>query len=197
MLRFKPDLRGSNDCEYQDAHSLFESKNFKGAFAIYKRLAEDGDLHCQTMIGWMYHEGLGTELNLEEAEKWFKAAANLGSKEASFYCGKSALRTRKYEEALNWFSKSAAQEYGPALFWLGKMQIRGLALEKDFEKGIGYLNRAAVTGNFPARRELAILMLTGKLGPLRILQGLAMFPYSIFAALATGCREGYTHKLMG
>lgn len=190
-------MNNSESHEYNDAHQLFENKNYEDAFTIYKRLAKSGDPHCQTMIGWMYYKGLGTALDIEKAVGWFKIAAKLGSKEASFYCGKVALSTRQYEEALEWFRKSAAQEFGPALLWIGNMYIRGLAVEKDIDTGVQYLKRAARTGNFPARRELAVLMVQGKLGGTRVIAGLALFPYSIVAALISGFLEGYSHKLMG
>jgi TPR repeat protein len=121
----------------------------------------------------------------------------LGSKEGAFYCGKSAFAAGHYKEALDWFHRAAAQEYGPALLWLGLAHARGLGVNIDLERGTKYLERAAATGNFPARRELAVLMIKGKLGVPKILMGLVLFPYAVIAAIVSGISEGHSHKLMG
>jgi TPR repeat protein len=59
---------------------------------------------------------------------------------------------------------SAKGGYGPALLWLGLMHVRGLGVEPDLSRGVGYLKQSAKPGNILATRELALLMLHGRLG---------------------------------
>ncbi|MBI5909200.1 MAG: sel1 repeat family protein [Betaproteobacteria bacterium] len=182
---------------YRTAQELLNQKQFAEAFAAYEVLAKGGDARCQVQVGWMYNEGLGVEKNKEQALIWFQGAANLGSKEGAFYCGKSALACRDYESALRWFHQAGVQEYGPALLWLGLAHVRGWGTNLDLEKGVKYLERASKTGNFPARRELAILMISGKLGIAKILVGLIFFPYAVIAAVIDGLSRGHSDKLIG
>jgi uncharacterized protein len=189
-------MERSNDV-YRRAEKLFQEKNFSEAFRLYKQLAAEGDPDCQVFLGWMYYQGLGVERSVDDALRWFEGAARLGSKVAAFYCGKHALIGARYEEAFGWLHASAAQDYGPSLLWLGLAHIRGLGVRADCKRGVGYLQRAAATGNFPARRELAVLMIRGRLGIAKIPLGLLLFPYAILSALVTGVWTGMSDKLMG
>jgi uncharacterized protein len=182
---------------YRAARELLDQKKYVEAFALYEKLARDGDPQCQITVGWMCHEGRGTAKDRGRAVDWFRQAATLGSKEGAFYCGKSALGLQQYDEALGWFQKAAAKEYGPALLWLGLAYVRGLGVEADFKKGIKYLERASATGNFPAQRELALLMIRGNMGMPRVLVGVALFVSAVVAAIISSMTSGHTDKLMG
>lgn len=52
--------------------------NPKLAFKYWKIAAEQGYARSQHNLGVAYYEGIGTNINKVEAEKWFKAAANQG-----------------------------------------------------------------------------------------------------------------------
>lgn len=186
-----------DDGRYQTARRLFSEKKFAAAFAVYEELAKLGDPQCQVFLGWMYSEGLGALQDRQEALAWFRRAASLGSKEGAFYCGKSALASRNYSEALDWFRKAAVQEYGPALLWLGLAHVRGLGVDVDQRKGVAFLERASSTGNFPARRELAVLMIKGHLGIVRIPEGIVRFVYAVCAAIVSGIFRRSTDELIG
>lgn len=182
---------------YWEARQLFHQRRYMDAFSIYEGLAKAGDPHCQVFIGCMYYKGLGVEKNEQLAQHWFRNAASLGSKEGAFYCGKTRFAVNNYDEAVQWFRKSAAQEYGPALFWLGIAYLNGLGVTIDVEKGIKYLEHAAKTGNFFAQRELAVLMIRGKLGFAKIFLGLALFPYAVIAGVVDAISNNNSDKLMG
>ena len=187
----------SREEPYLAAQRSFDKKRFTEAFALYEDLAKAGDPRCQVLVGWMYNEGLGVKRDKEKAVNWFERAASMGSKEGAFYCGKSALAFGQYREALSWFHKAAVQEYGPALLWLGLSYVRGLGVSIDFDKGVKYLERAAATGNLPARRELALLMIRGALGFAKIPVGLVLLPYAVIAAIFSSVSMGHSDKLMG
>ena len=182
---------------YEAARRLLKKRNYREAFVAYEALARAGDPRCQVFLGWMHHEGLGTAKDPNQALVWFSSAANLGSSEAAFYCGKTELSRRNYDRALDWFRKGGANQYGPALLWLGLVHIRGLGTKIDLDKGIRYLKEAASTGNFPAKRELAVLMMKGKLGASRVLPGVILFAGAVFSALVSAVLDGQSDKLMG
>ena len=64
----------------------FEDKT--DAFMWAKRGAEMDDFACQHLLGRYYYYGKGTEINMTEALKWFRKAADNGSTGASYMAGK-------------------------------------------------------------------------------------------------------------
>jgi hypothetical protein len=182
---------------YQTAHELLNHSRYAEAFAIYEDLAKAGDPQCQVFLGWMYYEGLGVTKDAEKALNWFERAASLGSKEGAFYCGRSTASLGRYEEAIKWFHAAAKQEYGPALLWLGLMHVRGLGITANLEKGIDYLRRAVKAGSFLAQRELAFLMIRGKLGISKIPSGVALLLYSVIGGIAAAVSKGPSDRLIG
>jgi len=171
---------------YHRARELLKGNHFAEAFAAYEELARAGDVQSQIYAAWMLHEGHGILRDKERALSWFERAATLGSKEGAFYCGRIAFGRNDYEKGLRWFRQAAAQEYGPALLWLGLAHVRGLGVATDRAKGIRFLERAADTGNFFAKRELALMMIRGEFGVLKILVGLVMFPWWAAVAIVDG-----------
>jgi hypothetical protein len=63
-------------------------------FQLQLKLAQGGDPNAQYYLGEMYEQGLGTEVNLEEAFKWYAKAAEKGHTYA-----KRKLAMRKQIEA--------------------------------------------------------------------------------------------------
>lgn len=51
---------------------IFIPKNEKGAFEQYLKGARLGNGKCQYQVAEMYQNGIGTEINIEESEKWFE-----------------------------------------------------------------------------------------------------------------------------
>lgn len=181
---------------YSFARDLLNRRKFSEAFSIYRDLAAAGDPRCNVFLGWMYDQGVGVQKDSAKAFECFRSAALLGYKEGQFYCGRHAASLGKYGEALEWFGKAAAQQYGPALLWLGVMHLEGNGVVADLEKAVRYLRQAAETGNFLARRTLAVLMVKGKLGISQIPKGLILFPVAVIAAIWDAIRMGYTDRLI-
>jgi len=182
--------------QYVEAKRLFNSQRFEEARAIYADLAASGDVRSQVFLGWMYLRGTGAARDLQAAAQYFEAAANLGSKEGAFYLGRLYAQDHHYSEARKWFERASASEYGPALFWLGHIYQRGLGTDTDLNRAAHYYERAARQGNLFARRNLAVLMIRGAFGYLKIPVGLVLFPYFAIVATCDAIVHGYTDKLI-
>jgi TPR repeat protein len=184
---------------YDRARRLFIEGKADEAFGAYKSLAEAGDSQCQVFVGWMLHTEYGVPQNKELAIAWFERAATLGSGDGAFYCGRSTFQRADYATGLRWFQQAAEQEFGPALLWLGFAYLRGLGVAVDRPKGIRYLERAAETGNFFARRELALMMIRGEFGISKIPMGLVLFPSWLMVAISDGLGQPHpqSDKVMG
>ena len=59
-----------------------KSKDYEEAVANYLIAAEAGKAYSQYCLGWCYEKGLGVEKSVEEAEKWYRKAAEQGEKNA-------------------------------------------------------------------------------------------------------------------
>lgn len=185
---------------YQEASELFLAGRYAEALPLYQELANAGDSLCQVFLGWMYYEGLGVSRDQDTAFVWFRRAADLGSREGAFYCGKHAIARGDYQEALSWFRASTCQDYGPALLWLGIMHKNGLGVSVDLDRASRYLRRAIANGSFPAERELSLMMMRGQLGILQVPVGvlrLVLCTVKILARILVGRRADAVDALMG
>lgn len=63
---------------------LYNKKSFTGAFAIFKPLAEKGDVTAEYMLGSMYHRGEGTPQDEDRAKFWMEKAAKAGDVNAQY-----------------------------------------------------------------------------------------------------------------
>ena len=184
---------------YEKARRLLDSGKVSQAYEayeIYEQLAREGDPNCQVLVGWMSYAGHGTQKNEARGLEWFRKAAAVGSAAGAFYCGRHAAKSNDFPEALRFFYQAAEKNYSPALVWLGLAHLRGYGVPINEQKALGYLKRAADAGNFFARRELAVMMIKGKLGPANIPIGLLLLPYYVVAALVDGLVKGYSEKLI-
>ena len=58
--------------------AAFKVGDYKVAFEILKPIADRGEAEPQCMIANMYHLGLGMEVNMLEAVKWYRKSAEQG-----------------------------------------------------------------------------------------------------------------------
>jgi len=61
------------------ARTAYIAKDFDKAARLFMELAREGDHRGQSMIGYMYEQGLGVQQNLSESLIWHQTAAQLGN----------------------------------------------------------------------------------------------------------------------
>ena len=72
------------EAQYERGMDYFEKKDYDSAFSYFQISGEvKGYAPAQNMLGVCYRDGLGTEQDLAEAEKYFKLAAEQGDAEAT------------------------------------------------------------------------------------------------------------------
>ena len=57
-------------------------KNYKQAFPYLLQAAKAGEPHCQNLVGYCYHLGLGVEKNIKSAVRWYQRASSNDDLEA-------------------------------------------------------------------------------------------------------------------
>ena len=107
--------------------------NKEEAFAQYKKIADSDseNLIAQTVVGYCYIQGIGTQKNKELGKSYFSKAANKNFAPAINSLG--AFADSK-EEAFKFYEKSASQNYVSALYNLAYCYCDGSGCEKSLEK---------------------------------------------------------------
>lgn len=160
---FTPHVKWSED--YKKARKfLFGTENeepdFEQAMELLKLESEKGNVLAVFDLGRMYADGLGIEINAEQAQDYYANALEgflfIENKKqwkyTQYRIGKmfaQGLGTEQnYENATDWLSKSSAEKYKFAEYSLGGLYYRGQGVEQSFEKAFELYLRSAKQG-FP------------------------------------------------
>jgi len=96
--------------------AAFNNEDYTQAFTLLKPLAEQGNAASQCIIASMYHLGLGREMMILEAIKWYIKSAEQGYGVASnnlagiYLCGADGVAADR-TEADKWFQKAREQGF--------------------------------------------------------------------------------------
>ena len=131
------------------------------AVLVLERLADSGGAVPAFLLGKAWRNGLCGPPWEEEAEKWFRRAAEAGNDSAQYALGKLLLEQGSNSEGLDWMLRSANQGNEYAMYRLGKEALRGGVIQKDVPWAIPILTDAAERGNPHAQYTLGKLYLQG------------------------------------
>lgn len=113
-------------------------------------------------LGKCWRDGRGVLPDDEQAELWFRRAAEAGYDFSQYALGKLLQSQRRMEEAAAWYEKAAAQGNSWAACRLGKLYLAGESLPKDVSRATEYLTASANQGNQYAQYALGKLYLSGQ-----------------------------------
>ena len=129
---------------------------------MLERLWNAGFTMAAHLLGKCWRDGMGVLPDDEQAELWFRRAAEAGHDFSQYALGKLLQRQKRMEEAVSWYEKAAEQGNPYAAYRLGKLYLEGKDVPKDVAKAVEYLSDAAQEGNQYAQYTLGKLYLTGK-----------------------------------
>lgn len=129
---------------------------------MLERLWNAGFTVAAHLLGKCWRDGMGVLPDDEQAELWFRRAAEAGHDFSQYALGKLLQSQKRMEEAVSWYEKAAAQGNPYAAYWLGKLYLEGKDVLKDTAKAVEYLTNAAQEGNQYAQYTLGKLYLTGQ-----------------------------------
>ena len=146
--------------EMLDADNATQAEK-REALQALEQLWDRGFTMAAHHSGRAWQNGLGVLPDDEEAEFWFRQAA-----EAGIACSQHALGTLlqeqgRVEEAMDWYTQAADAGNQDAQYHLGKLYLQGNAIPKDVIKAVEYLTAAAEQGNQYAQYSLGKLYLAG------------------------------------
>ena len=129
---------------------------------MLERLWTAGFTMAAHLLGKCWRDGMGVLPDDEQAELWFRRAAEAGHDFSQYALGKLLQSQKRMEEAMSWYKKAAAQGNLWADYRLGKLYLEGKDVPKDTAKAVEYLTDAAQAGNQYAQYILGKLYLTGE-----------------------------------
>ena len=149
---------------YEEAVSLYEDKDYKGAREIAEAAAKTGDARAMAMLGVLYQKGLGVEADLNKAVDWYAQAAeknNLGAQYslAEIYLD-GALGEPDPERGRFWLTKAARQGKPEAEHRLGL--LAAAETPPDWFEAADWFRKAANQGYPDSQYNLGVLYAEGK-----------------------------------
>ena len=151
---------------YQNAKEiLLEYENTEAAKAeqvrMLERLWDAGFTVAAHLLGKCWRDGMGVLPDDEQAELWFRRAAEAGHDFSQYALGKLLQSQKRMEKAVSCYEKAAVQGNNYAAYRLGRMYLEGTDVPKDTAKAVEYLTNAAQEGNQYAQYTLGKLYLAG------------------------------------
>jgi TPR repeat protein len=143
-------------------------------------------------LGEAFAKGNGVAVDYDEAEKWYRRAADAESLLAYYSLGRLYLRQRRYDDARDAFEFAAEKRYVPALHFLGRMHFAGNGMARDPEKGEQLLQRAADAGSVVAKAGLAQHLIRTGSSPSRKLRGVRLWLEARVSFIIVSLTEGMT-----
>ena len=129
---------------------------------VLEQLWQRGFSLAAYQLGKCWRDGRGVLPDDEQAELWFRRAADAGYDFAQYALGKFLQGQNRTNEAVSWYGKAAAQGNSCAAYRLGKLYLEGKDVPKDVRKAVAYLTDSAEHGNQYAQYALGKLYLTGQ-----------------------------------
>jgi TPR repeat protein len=102
--------------DFRNGLSAFNRGDFAAAMGLWRPLAEHDDPRSQAGVGFMYHRGLGVQVDDAQAAFWLRKAAEQGQAEGQLMLG-----------SLYFYGLGVPQSYPTAYAWCEIAQDNGQA----------------------------------------------------------------------
>ena len=127
------------------------------AYGWFVKGAEGDDPVCLYYAGYCCQNGLGTEKDMDKAVEWYTRAAQLGhimSRDIVERLTGERVQIKEKESPFQAYLRSAEKGDPDAMFIVGRCYQDGVGTEKDMDKAMEWLKKAADKGNAAAKRML-------------------------------------------
>jgi len=152
----KPVIIKKEDLDFINAKAQFDAHNYYPAYLALLPLAHRGDPRAQYLVALMNDNGLGpVQLNVDDAARWYKAAAEKEMAEAQFalanmYSTGRGVGTVDPQQAVNWLTRSAKNGYIPGMLAVAGMHEIGIGTPRDPAAAAEWTRQAALAGSVQA-----------------------------------------------
>jgi len=125
----------SQAADLEVALRAHKAKDYAGAYATFKELAEGGDAAAQSNVGYYHDRGIHVKVDPNEAAQWYKRSAEQGDVDGQYNLaamyeeGRGVVKD--YSKAFGWYSAAAQQGDNHAAIALALFHEEGLGREKN------------------------------------------------------------------
>jgi len=128
---------------------LFENYPFNDGETIFELInscSNKGNTEAESLLGLLYLNGIGTNVNEDLAFKHISNAANKGFATAQYNLGRMYKYgvgcDLNYETAIEWFEKASKNGNQRASYSLGYMYFKGLSVSQNYGKAIYWFEQS-------------------------------------------------------
>jgi S1-C subfamily serine protease len=154
--------------DYPSAVKALAAGNHAAAVARLRPLAEAADVRAQFLLGQILRNPANPERDVDEAYRWFSAAADANHADAAFWLGMmhrlGESVPKNAEQAIEFWQRAAAAGSVAAQAALAQSLLAGDGTEKDAAAAVRLARPAAQKGNALAQAVLAQAYLRGEGG---------------------------------
>ena len=122
-------------------------EDYEKALLWGRKAAQMGDPTACTVLGRIFNEGLGIEIDHIQALKWYEGAADKGDADAQNIVGNmysdKDLGVLDLKKAFKYYKKAAEQDHIYGMFNLGLCYAEGDGCPKDMRKALNWIEKAA------------------------------------------------------
>lgn len=129
-------------CDY-----LIENKEYKNAFEIMIRLKNTQDKDALKKIATLYEKGIGTDINIELANKYYQLAYENGDVSSGFNLALFYYYKKEYRECLSYLLDGANNNHIQSLKMLAEFYYKGIAVIKDDDVAINFYKKLVSLGD--------------------------------------------------
>ena len=123
-----------------------------------RKLAEQGNVDAEFILGFLYEVGHGVPQNYAEAAIWYRKAAEQGDASAQCSLGRAYYHgqgvEQDYAKATVWFRKAADQGNATGQFNLGVLYDEGHGVPQDSAQAANWYRKSAEQGDVDAQYSL-------------------------------------------
>ncbi|KAI8886565.1 HCP-like protein [Backusella circina FSU 941] len=146
--------QGCNASQFALGLIYKDQEIYSDAFYYFNKAAENNHIDAQYFLGLMYENGMGTEKNSEEAERWYMKSKSQEEDSSSFILAKLYHSRDDTAQALKWYNKAlgtrhvSSAERGIGLIY----EYTHKNYSKAFEYYLGSANKRNKTGCYEIGR---------------------------------------------
>jgi TPR repeat protein len=151
---------------YEQANTAWLNGDHKEAFRLSRIAADQGNPSAQYLLGFMYGNGIGVEMNEQAALRLYQSSADLGNADAQAILGFIYLLGLGGSvdpiKAAEYHRKAAGQGHADAQAWMGFQYYFGSGVPKDWEEAYRWFEMSARKGSGYGQFWLAYLYYKGQ-----------------------------------
>ena len=178
------------DGQYELAYYYFSQHDYEEALTCAEKSASQNVADAAYLLGHLYEQGKGVEVDLKKALEWYEKAAPLNDEakiNVAIFCLHGKGTEPKYKKAFLLFDELAKKDMTDSYNFLGYMYDNGLGTEKNEEEACRWYRKGAEANDRVAQYNLATSLWAG--------QGVAQDREEALNWFRQSASQGYNHAI--